>query len=200
MAKRVKFGARSVEYAKITDYDAVTKLPTYAALKTVNCPTEFSSEAVGEISKFYCGDAASETFTSSDGYTGTLTGTMLEDDFLVDVLNFELDATSGGMFEYADDQPNDFAFVFSQRFKENGVEKGVKYVFYKTTCTRQGAGGSTTTETIEAGTDELALTMTPLDIQPKRLVVGKFVEGSAGYTQLEAGTIPFPSSVAVVVI
>lgn len=193
MAK-IKFGAKSVEYAKILSYDSITKVPEYSELKTINCVTEFSSEQVGEISKFYCNDTATETFTSNDGYTGTLTGSMLEDDFAQEILNLELDPTTGGMFEYADTQPSDFAFVFSQSFKENGVTKGVKYVYYKTSCTRQGAGGATATETIEAGTDELALTMTPLDIPPRKLTMAKFVEGSAGYTALEAGTIPLPGT------
>lgn len=196
MAK-IKYGARSVEYAKIESYDEITKIPTYSPLKTINCPTEFSSEAVGETSKFYCGDSAKETFTSNDGYTGTLTGTMLEDDFLLEVLNMELDAATGGVFEYTDRQPADFAFVFSQRFKENGVDKKVKYVYYKTTCSRQAVSGSTTTETIEAGTDELALTMTPLEASPRSFTMAKFVEGSPGFTLLENGEIPLPTSAVV---
>jgi hypothetical protein len=178
MAKtRVPFDAKSVHYALITSVDPITKIPTYGDWKPINCPTEFSAEAVGEISSFYCGGGVGAKFSSNGGYTGTITGSMIDEDFILDVLGNVKEQATGIVFEDANVQPKNFGLKFVHSFKEDDAEtKDIAFIYYNCVATRPGKNNSTKTETIEGGTEEISITMTPLLTDPA-IIKAYAVEG-----------------------
>lgn len=174
---RVAFGAKSVHYAVITSIDPVTKVPVYGEWKPINCPTEFSAEAVGEVTNFNCGNGVGAKFSSNAGYTGTIVGSMINEEFLIDVLGNIKETATGLVYEDANVQPKNFGLKFIHSFKEDDVDtKDIAFMYYNCVATRPGKSNSTTTDTIEGGTEELSITMTPLATDPA-VVKAYAVEG-----------------------
>ncbi len=150
---KVKYGLSNVHYAKIINTDGVI---TYETPVPIKGAVDLVLNAEGESDSFYADDIDYFTWSTNDGYSGSLEIALLPDEFSIDILGDKVDE-SGALFEDANAVPAPFALLFE--FK--GDKNGIRHVFYNVNATRPNIEGETKQKTINPNTDTLNIRALP---------------------------------------
>ena len=153
MANKIKYGLRSVYYAKATP--ATNGSLTYATPVAIPGAVNLSLSAEGESNPFYADDVVYFQSQANNGYSGTLEVALIPDAFATDILG---DNTQSGMIvEHANVQPAEFALLFEFQ----GDDKATRHALFRCTCSRPDVAGSTKEASIDPQTETLNLTVMP---------------------------------------
>lgn len=160
MANKVKYGIKNVHYAVVTETtDAQTGAitSTYTTPKAWKGAVSITLDPSGESSPFYADDSVFYDVPVNNGYTGTLEIADVPEDVETDVFGYTKDATSGIVVEKSTSTRKYIALLFELQ----GDEENRRLCFYRCAIQRPSVASSTTTETVEVGTDSLAITVSP---------------------------------------
>lgn len=152
MANKVKYGLKSVYYAKAT-IDPATNTATYATPVAWPGAVNLSMDAQGEQTKFRADNINYWIGESNTGYEGDFESALIPDSFKKDILGYILDG-SGVLVEDAEATALPFALLF----QFEGDEKATRHVLYNVVCGRPSITGATTEETIEPQTETVSFT------------------------------------------
>lgn len=151
---KVTFGLQDVHYATFTETDGVI---TYDTPKRIPGGVELSLEPRGDMVEFYADNMLYYSAANNQGYDGTLSIAKIPQEFLVDVLGEELDATDSVLIEKANAQTSPFALMF----QFEGDKKAVRHVLYHCTANRPTVSSSTKTSSVEPNANELTFVASP---------------------------------------
>ena len=153
MANKIKYGLRSVYYAKATP--ATNGSLTYATPVAIPGAVNLSLSAEGESNPFYADDVVYFQSQANNGYSGTLEVALIPDAFATDILG---DNTQSGMIvEHANVQPAEFALLFEFQ----GDDKATRHALFRCICSRPDVAGETKGASIEPQTETLDITALP---------------------------------------
>lgn len=138
---KVRFGLSNVRYSV---YDAETK--TYGDVKRAKGGVSLSLDAEGDTSTFYADNTTYATFSTNNGYSGTLELAAAEDEMLKDLLGFEDDG--GILLEFSDAKQATFALMF----EVDGNEVPQRTCIYGCTLSRPGVNANTKQESTDPDT------------------------------------------------
>ena len=177
MANKIKYGVKSVYYAKATI--AANGSATYATPVAIPGAVSLSLDAEGESNTFYADNIAYFVSAANNGYSGSLEVALIPDSFRKDILGEAVDTVTGMLFEMPDVQPAHFALLF----QFEGDAKATKHVMYNCVASRPNVSSQTKETSIQPVTETLQLTCTPvynasLDAD---VVKGKIEYGATGY-------------------
>ena len=178
MANKVKFGLKNVHYAVVTETaDAQTGAitSTYTTPKAWKGSVSITMDPNGEDVPFYADDSDYYDIPVNNGYTGTLEVADVPEDVETDVFGYEKDATSGIVVEKSTSTRKYIALLF----EFNGDAEKRRFCFYRCKLQRPSVASSTTTETVEVGTDSLAITVSPRP--DDNVIKGRAYESDAAY-------------------
>lgn len=153
MANKIKYGLRSVYYAKATP--TTTGSLTYATPVAIPGAVNLSLSAEGEANPFYADDVIYFQTNANNGYSGTLEVAMIPQSFATDIL---CETTSGVMYvEKANTTPAEFALLFEFQ----GDESATRHALFRCTASRPDISGATKEASIEPQTETLNITVMP---------------------------------------
>lgn len=153
MANKIKYGLRSVYYAKATP--STSGSLTYATPVAIPGAVNLSLSAEGESNIFYADDTAYFQTTDNNGYSGTLEVALIPESFATDILG---DVTTDGVtVEHANVIPAEFALLFEFQ----GDEAATRHALFRCTCSRPDVTGATKEASIEPQTETLNITVLP---------------------------------------
>ena len=137
--------------------------------KPVHIPgaVNMALNAEGETNTFYADNIAYFAITSNNGYTGDLEMALIPDDVLAEMMGWEIDE-NGMLVEIADGKQKEFALLF----EVSGNENNKRYVYYNCTSGKPNDEHETKGESTEPTTSTLTLTVTPTEIDGKKVVRG----------------------------
>lgn len=154
-ANKVKFGLKSVHWAKATfdedgnvTYDKPVSMPGAVSL---------SLDPDGSVETFWADDIAYYVTNSNSSYSGDLEVAIIPDSFSKEILHDEEDA-NGVLAENADVEPEHFALLFEFM----GDQRKIRHVLYNCICSRPSLESETIEDTKEPKTDSLEITATAL--------------------------------------
>jgi phi13 family phage major tail protein len=127
----------------------------------------FKPKAEGKESMFYADNQQYYVATSNNGYTGDLEFALVPDAILAEMLGWTVDA-NGMLVEDADGIAKEFALLG----QVEGDERNRRFVYYNCKASRPAKENKTKGESIEPATDVLSLTITPIEVNSKRIVKG----------------------------
>lgn len=153
MANKIKYGLRSVYYAKATA--GVGGVLTYGTPVALPGAVSLSISAEGESSPFYADDVVYFQSEANNGYSGTLELALIPDAFLTDILG--MDEQTDVLVEHADVVPAEFALLFEFQ----GDESATRHAFFRCSCSRPDISGATKEDSIEPQTETLNITVMP---------------------------------------
>ncbi len=161
---KVQFGLEKVHVA----FKEITgEVETFQTPIAIPGAVNLSLSGEGEESTFYADNIAYFSMTSNNGYTGDLEVALFPDTILADMLGWEIDA-NGMLVEIADGKQKEFALLFEVA----GNEKNKRYIYYNCKASRPNQEHGTKTETHEPNTQTATLTITPTEIDSKKVVKG----------------------------
>lgn len=189
MSNKVKYGLKSVFYAKAT-IDAATNTATYATPVAWPGAVSMSLDAQGEQTKFRADNIDYWIGEANNGYQGDFESALIPDSFKKDILGFVQD-TNGALIEDVNAKTVHFALLF----QFEGDDKATRHVFYNVTCNRPSVTGNTTQETIEPQTETVTFTATAIHNATinKDIVKASVNETSGAYTTW-TGSVYTPSA------
>lgn len=153
MPNKIKYGLRSVFYAKATTGEGGAL--TYATPVAIPGAVNLSLSAEGESNIFYADDTAYFQTTDNNGYSGTLEVALIPDSFATDILG---DVTTDGVtVEHANVIPSEFALMFEFQ----GDQSATRHALLRCTCSRPDVAGATKEASIEPQTETLNITVLP---------------------------------------
>jgi len=153
MANKIKFGLKSVYYAKIT---AGTAGDTYATPVALPGAISLSLAAQGGSADKYADNEIYYTAISNTGYSGDLELALIPDAFKSDILG-EVAPTEGGLVEKKDVATRYFALLF----QFEGDEESKRHCMFKCSATRPDVASKTSEETISPETEKIAIKAVP---------------------------------------
>lgn len=162
---KVTFGLEKVHIAFVDE-----QAPTQPAWKTpVPIPgaIRWTPTPVGESSTFYADNTAYFTVTANNGYTGELELANVPDAIMAEMLGWEIDQ-NGMIVEVSDAIPKPFALMGQVL----GDKRNRRFVYYYCTASRPAKERTTKNESITPATDVLSLTVSPIEINGKKIVKG----------------------------
>ena len=154
MANKIKYGLKSVYYAKATASTDGTL--SYASPVAMPGAVSLSLSIQGDTNTFYADNIAYWTSTANNGYQGDLEMALIPDGFKQNILGETLDA-KGFYVEKADQKPAEFALLF----QFEGDDKATKHCLYRCVASRPDVTGSTKEESIEPQTETITITAMP---------------------------------------
>lgn len=146
-ARPVKFGLTNVYYAVLGEGGE------YGTPKRIYGGVSLTCTPEGDSSTFHADNQPYFVQTVNSGYTGTLEVAFAEDEFLKDVLGYEVD-NNKLLVEFTDATPATFALMF----EVSSNVKPQRTVFYACTLSRPQSDANTTSDTIEPDTVSLDFT------------------------------------------
>lgn len=184
---KIKYGLSNVHYAVLTD----EKEWTYEAPVHVPGAVNLSLSAEGDKTNFYADNIAYFVTQVNNGFTGDLEMALIPDEFLTDVLGYELDEATGMLLEVSNAIPKTIALMF--QFEND--DKSRKVALFKVAVGRPGMDHATKTETLEPQTDTIPITVIPMEKGDKTYTKGTAKTGDAGYeTFYDAVPVPGASA------
>ncbi len=154
MDNKVTFGLKNVHVAPLTVSNGVI---SYDTPFPVPGGVEVSLEPRGDMTEFYADDMLFYSASNNQGYDGTLSIANIPEQFSVEVLGEEKDATDGVLTEKANAKPKNFAIMF----EFDGDKKAVRHVLYNCTANRPTVSSSTKTSSVEPNPNELTFISSP---------------------------------------
>ncbi|MNW36742.1 hypothetical protein D3C74_137600 [compost metagenome] len=148
MGNKVNFGLKNVHYAPITVTGGVIE---HATPVPITGAVEISLEPRGDMTEFYADDMLYYSASNNQGYDGTLSIANIPEQFAIDCLGEEKDATDGVLTEKSTSKGRAFALLF----EFDGDEKATRHVLYNCTANRPTVASSTKTNAAEPNTNEL---------------------------------------------
>ena len=152
---KVNFGLKNVHYAPIVIAPNGTK--SYGNIIPIPGAVELSLEPRGDMSEFYADDILYYVTGANQGYDGTLTIANIPEQFAIDCLGEEKDATSQLITEKVTGKGANFALLF----EFDGDVRNTKHILYNCSANRPTVGSSTKTATTEPFTNELTFVAMP---------------------------------------
>lgn len=158
MPNKVKYGLKNVHAAILTETvsDGVTTY-SYGTPKPIPGAVSISLEAQGETSPFYADDIVYFRTNANNGYSGDLEIALIPEWFRTDILK-EDDDSNGVLVERSDIGES---VKFALLFEFTGDAKGIRHALYNCSASRPSLESQTKEETIEPGTEKLAITADP---------------------------------------
>lgn len=144
----MQFGLKNVHYATFTEsggkitYDTPIKIPG---------AVEISLEPRGDMVEFYADDILYYSAGNNQGYDGTLSIATIPEQYAIDCLGEEKDATDMVLTERVTLKGKPFALLF----EFDGDVKATRHVLYNCTANRPTVGSSTKTDSVEPTPNEL---------------------------------------------
>jgi phi13 family phage major tail protein len=154
MANKVNFGLRNVHYATYTETDGVI---TYDAPVAIPGAVELSLEPRGDMIEFYADDMLYYSASNNQGYDGTASFANIPEQFAIDALGEEKDATDMVLTEKSTAKGKNFALLF----EFDGDVKATRHVLYNCSASRPTVSSSTKTDTVEPNANELTFVASP---------------------------------------
>ena len=193
MANKVKYGIKSVYYAKAV-IDPSNNSATYSTPVAWPGAVNLSLDAEGNTTKFRADNIDYWVGQSNNGYSGDFESALIPDSFREDILG-ELKDSAGVYVEDAGATTVHFALLF----QFEGDEKATRHVLYNCTATRPSVSGATTEEEIEPQTETLTLTATSIynNSITKDVVKARCKYGDTPYSAWFEGVYQ-PSAIPVV--
>lgn len=150
---KVLYGIKNVHIAKLTEKDGEI---TYGTPFAMPGATGFSPDPQGDTAIFYADNKIYFRQDSNQGYKGDLVIAMTVEQFLTEILGRFKDA-NGAIIENSEDKQSRFALMF----EADGDEKARRFVYWDCSASRPSREHSTKQETIEPGTESMAITIVP---------------------------------------
>lgn len=165
MSNKVTFGLERVHIAFLEE-DSTTQ-PSWETPIPIPGAVRWTPTTVGESSTFYADNTAYFVATSNNGYTGELEVALVPDEILARMLGWEIDS-NGLLVEVADGVPKKFSLLGQVQ----GDQRNRRFVYYDCVAARPNKERTTKGESIEVATDVLSLTVSPIEIEGRRMVKG----------------------------
>lgn len=160
---KIIYGFKNVHIAFMEE----AEIPTWEKPVKIPGAVSFSPEPEGDSSTFYADDTAYYIATSNNGYTGDLAMANFPDGILAEALGWEID-DNGMLVEVADAQPKKFALMG----EVTGDKRNRRFVYYDVQAQRPSSEKATKQETIEPTENTMAVTISPIEIDGKKIVKG----------------------------
>lgn len=154
MANKVQFGLKNVHYATFTVNGGTI---TYDTPVPIPGAVELSLEPRGEMVEFYADDVLYYSAGNNQGYEGTLSIAVIPEQFAIDCLGEEKDATDMVLTEKVTLKGKPFALLF----EFDGDVKATRHVLYNCAANRPTIASSTKTDTVEPTPNELTFIASP---------------------------------------
>lgn len=155
MSNKIKYGLKNVYYSVATD-DGTGTLTYATPPVSIAGAVNLSMEAQGDSTPFFADNIIYWQGTANNGYSGTLEVARIPESFLTDVLG-EVEDSNGVLYESADTSTVEFALLF----QFEGDATATRHCFYRCTCSRAAANGSTVESSITPQTETLNITAMP---------------------------------------
>lgn len=153
MANKIKYGLRSVYYAKATPTTSGSL--TYATPVAIPGAVNLSLSAEGETNPFYADDVIYFQTDANNGYSGTLEVALIPESFATDILG---ETNSGGVYvEHSNVTPSEFALLFEFQ----GDVSATRHALFRCIASRPDISGATKEASIEPQTETLNITVMP---------------------------------------
>lgn len=165
MGNKVTYGLEKVHIA-FKDAAAQTQ-PAWEAPIAIPGAVRLTPKVKGQESTFYADNGSYYVATSNDGYTAELEMALIPDAVLVEMLGWEID-TNGMLVEISDGTPKEFALLGQIL----GDQKNRRFAYYNCIARRPEKEQKTKGESVEPVTDVMNLTISPIEINSKRVVRG----------------------------
>lgn len=153
---KVRFGLKNVHYAI---YDEIKK--TYGEWKPLPGAVQLTADPQGDTSTFYADDIAFYISNTNSGETGTIEIASLSDEALMDLLGYEIDATTGLTYEPTDAKHQTVALGY----EISGNEEQQRGVRYNLTFSRPSQESNTKSDSAEPDTVSLDYTAVGRDFE-----------------------------------
>lgn len=148
------FGIRNAHYAPYTVTGGVI---AYEAPIPLPGSVSISLEPRGEMTEFYADNMLYYSAANNQGYDGTYAIADIPEQFAIDALGEETDATDMVLTEKSTSKGKNFAFMF----EFDGDVKAVRHVLYNCSANRPTVASSTKTSSAEPNTNELSFVASP---------------------------------------
>jgi len=163
MSNKVTFGFRKVHIAFFDDVN----LPTWETPSSVPGAVRWTPSVVGESSPFYADDMTYYVVDTNNGYTAEWELANLPDVIKAKMLGWEID-DNGMIVEVADGKPKKFAIMGEVQ----GDQRNRRFVYYDCQASRPAKERTTKADSTTPTTDVLSITVSPIEIGGKMVVMG----------------------------
>lgn len=156
MANKVKFGLKSVHYAKLTsDADGTA---TFEKPVPIPGGVSLTMDSQGEKTEFYADNMNYFSQYGNAGYSGTLEVARLPDAFRKDILGEKENTEAGTLVENIGQHPSAFALLF----EFDGDETATRHVLYNCSASRPSITGNTTNAQKEPAPESISISASGL--------------------------------------
>ena len=155
---KIKYNLKNVHVAKLTKSDA--GVYSYGMPKSLPGAVSLSLDSEGEASPFFADGVVYFRSVTNNGYSGDLEIALIPDWFREEILS-ETKDDNGVLIETAN---NVSPVYFALLFEFDGDQRAIRHVLYNcTVSSRPTVESSTKEDTIEPGTETLAISADPRD-------------------------------------
>ena len=155
---KIKYNLKNVHVAKLTKSDAGEY--TYGTPKSLPGAVSLSLDSEGEASPFYADGVVYFRSVTNNGYSGDLEIALIPDWFREEILSETKDSNCVLIETSNNVSPVYFALLF----EFDGDQRAIRHVLYNcTVSSRPTVESSTKEDTIEPGTETLAISADPRD-------------------------------------
>ena len=156
MANKIKYGIKSVYWAKATPSTSGDGTLTYSSPVAMPGAVSLSLDQQGELNQFFADNIVYFSSSANNGYQGDLEMALIPDNFRQQILGETLDA-KGMYVERSSDSQAEFALLF----QFEGDEKATKHCLYRCVASRPAVNGTTKEESIDPQTETITITAMP---------------------------------------
>ena len=155
---KIKYNLKNVHVAKLTKGEMGEY--SYGTPKSLPGAVSLSLDSEGEASPFYADGVVYFRSVTNNGYSGDLEIALIPDWFREEILS-ETKDSNGVLIETAN---NVSPVYFALLFEFDGDQRAIRHVLYNcTVSSRPTVESSTKEDTIEPGTETLAISADPRD-------------------------------------